>query len=108
MNQLLKLILTGTLILCFLKMPYIFYRISGFALFAGFGWLTYDAFQRRDSLDVKIFVILTILYNPFIGLPIPNIIQVIINIIVIIGMVLNILFAQENPYEDYNIKKDDR
>ncbi|GGG50229.1 DUF6804 family protein [Epilithonimonas arachidiradicis] len=107
MNQLLKLILAGVLILCFFKMSYGFYRISEFALFAGFGWLAYDAFHRRDSLDVKIFVTLTIFYNPFIGLPIPNILQVIVNVIVIIGLVINILFAQENPYEDYT-KKDDR
>lgn len=107
MNQLLKLILIAVLILCFLKMPYMFYRLSGYGLFVGFGWLAYDAFQRKDSLDVKIFVVLALLYNPFIGLPIPNLIQVIINIIVIIGMILNILFSQENPYEDYT-KKDDR
>ena len=107
MNQLLKLILITILILCFLKMPYLFYRLSGYALFAGFGWLAYDAFQRRDSLDVKVFIVLAILYNPFIGIPIPNFVQVIINILIIISLILNILFSQDNPYEDYT-KKDDR
>ena len=107
MNQLLKLILITILILCLLKIPYLFYRFSGYALFAGFGWLAYDAFQRRDSLDVKVFIVLAILYNPFIAIPIPNVVQVIINILIIIGMILNVLFSQDNPYEDYT-KKDDR
>lgn len=107
MNQLLKLILTGILILCLLNMPYLFYRLSGYMLFAGFGWLAYEAFQRRDLIDIKIFIILAILYNPFIGIPFPHFLWVIISIVVIIGMVLNILFAEENPYEDIT-KKDDR
>lgn len=107
MNQLLKLVLTGILILCFLKMPIVFYRFSGYLLFAGFGWLAYDAFQRRDQLDVKIFVILALLYNPFITFPFPNFLWVIINVIIIIGLILNMLFAEDNPYED-QIKKDDR
>lgn len=107
MNQLVKIILTGTLILCFLSMPNIFYRFSGYFLFVGFGWLSYDAFHRRDQLDVKIFVVLSILYNPFFIIPLPHFLWNIVNIIVIIGLILNILFAQDNPYEDFT-KKDDR
>lgn len=107
MNQLLKLILTGILILCFFKMSFLFYRFSGYILFAGFGWLAYDAFQRQDQWDVKIFAILAVLYNPFIPFPFPNFLWLIINTIVIIGLILNILFAEDNPYDD-QIKKDDR
>ncbi len=88
-------------------MPFLFYRFSGYILFVGLGWLAYNAFQRRDQLDVKIFVILALLYNPFIVLPFPNFLWVAINMLVIIGLILNILFAEDNPYED-QIKKDDR
>lgn len=88
-------------------MPYLFYRFSGYILFAGFGWLAYDAFQRRDQLDVKIFFSLAILYNPFLVIPIPHFLWLIINTCVIIGMILNLLFSEENPYEDFT-KKDDR
>lgn len=107
MHQLVKLILTGTLILCFLSMPSVFYRFSGYVLFVGFGWLAYDAFHRRDQMDVKIFVLLAILYNPFFTPPFPHFVWLILNILVIIGMILNILFAEDNPYEDFT-KKDDR
>lgn len=107
MNQLIKLILTGILILCLLKMPFVFYRFSSYILLAGFGWLSYDASQRKDHLDIKIFLVLALLYNPFFQLPLPNFLWVIINIIVIIGLIINILFAEDNPYEE-QIKKDDR
>lgn len=107
MNQLVKIILTGTLILCFLSMPTIFYRFSGYVLFVGFGWLAYDAFHRQDQIDVKIFVILTILYNPFFIIPFPHFLWIIVNIVVIIGLLLNIFLAEDNPYEDFT-KKDDR
>ncbi|MPS72848.1 MAG: hypothetical protein E2590_06780 [Chryseobacterium sp.] len=105
MNQLLKLILTGILILCFLSMPYLFYRLSGYLLFVGFGWLAYDAFNKRNQTDVKIFATLAIIYNPFFSIPFPNFLWLIINTIVIIGMILNILFAEENPYDNNFTKK---
>lgn len=107
MNQLVKVILTGTLILSFLSMPSLFYRASGYILFVGFGWLAYDAFQRRDQMDVKIFAVLTILYNPFFIIPFPHFLWIVVNVLVIIGMILNILFAEDNPYEDFT-KKDNR
>ncbi|WP_312768101.1 DUF6804 family protein [Epilithonimonas sp.] len=107
MNQLLKLLLTGILILSFLSMPYLFYRLAGYMLFTGFSWLAYDSFNRRDQIDIKIFVILVIIYNPFLPLPFPHILWLIINTIVIIGMILNILFAEENPYDNNFTKKDD-
>lgn len=107
MNQLLKLVLTGILILCFLSMPYLFYRLSGYLLFVGFGWLAYDAFNKRNQTDFKIFAILVIIYNPFFPIPFPHFLWLIINTVVIIGMILNILFAEENPYDNHFTKKDD-
>ncbi len=106
MNQLLKLLLTGILILSFLSLPYLFYRLSGYILFTGFGWLTYEAFNRKDQVDVKIFAFLAILYNPFFRIPFPHFLWLIINVVVIIGLILNILFAEDNPYENPT-KKDD-
>jgi len=107
MNQLLKLILSGILILSFLKMPYAFYTFSGYLLFAGFGWLAYDAFERLDHVDVKIYIMVALLYNPFIKLPIPHLLWNIINAVVIIALIINMLFAGDYPYEDYT-KKDDQ
>lgn len=69
MNQLIKLISIGILILCFFKMPSLFYRLSSYFLLSGFGWLAYEGFNRRDNRDVKIFAIHTILYNPFFTIP---------------------------------------
>lgn len=107
MGQIVKILLTGTLLLCFLSMPMMFYKVSNYFLFVGFGWLAYDAFQREDHLDVKIYALLTIIYNPFFVIPLPHSIWIIINIIVIIGLILNILFAEDDPFEDFT-KKDDR
>nr|WP_133943771.1 DUF6804 family protein [Epilithonimonas xixisoli] len=87
-------------------MPYFFYRLSSYAMFAGFGWLAYDAFQRRDHLDVKIFAVMAILYNPFFHIPFPHFLWLIINTLVIIGLIINLLFSEENPYDNFT-KKDD-
>ncbi len=107
MNQLLKLILSGILILSFLKMPYAFYAFSDYILFAGFGWLAYDAFERRDHFDVKIYIMVALLYNPFVKFPIPHLLWNIINAVVIIALIINIVFAGDYDYEDYT-KKDDQ
>jgi len=107
MNQLIKLILAGTLIFGFLSMPHLFYRLSAFILFAGFTVLAYEAFQRRDQIDVKIFVFAALLYNPFFLIPFPHFFWLIVNAIAIIGLIINILLTTENPPDDFT-KKDDR
>ncbi|WP_051878323.1 DUF6804 family protein [Chryseobacterium sp. FH1] len=108
MIQLLKLILAGILLLCFFKMPYFFYRLSGYLLFAGFGRLAYDAFQRRDHLDVKIFVFLTLLYNPFYSLPLPHTLWTTTNGLVIVGLIIHLLVSDESSQNpDQFTKKDD-
>ncbi|MCG2793546.1 MAG: hypothetical protein L6262_08385 [Weeksellaceae bacterium] len=106
MNQLVKVILTGTLILCFLSMPSLFYRVSNYVLFVGFVGLAYDAYRRKDQVDLNIFAILFLLYNPFFIVPLPHFIWLIVNTAVVIGMILNILFAEDNPYEDFPNKDD--
>lgn len=107
MSQLLKLILAGILIFTFLKMPYFYYRFAEYALFTGFGWLSYESYQRRDDFDVKVFFLIAVLYNPILRIPLPHIVWIIINILVIIGLILHILFSEDNPYDDFT-KKDDR
>lgn len=107
MNQLIKLFLIIILLLCFFKMPYTFYKFAEFGLFAGFIWLGYESYQRNDRFDVTVFFLLAILYNPFIDIPFPNIVWTIFNAFVIIGIILNIICSDENPYDDFT-KKDDQ
>jgi len=101
MNQLFKLIITAILLLGFLKMPANFYSFSNYVLFIGMLWLTFDAFLRNDNFDCKIFMLLAILYNPFIVIPAPQIIWIIINILVVIGLVLNMISSEDFPYQNY-------
>ncbi len=101
MNQLFKLIIIVVLIVGFLKMPASYYSFSNYVLFIGMGWLTYDAFLRNDNFDSKIFILLAVLYNPFIVIPAPQIIWIIINIFVVIGLILNIISSEDFPYQNY-------
>lgn len=107
MSQLLKLILAGILLICFFNMTFFFYRLSGYLLFAGFLKLAYDAFQRRDQIDITIFAILALIYNPFYSLSIPHFISTTFNGIVIVGLIIHMLASEESP-EDHFKKKDDR
>ncbi|WP_394330636.1 hypothetical protein [Epilithonimonas tenax] len=81
-------------------MPFVFYRFSGYGLFVGFCWLAYDAFQRRDPTGCESFCFDFHFVQSFFPIPFPHFLWLIVNMVIIIGMILNILFAEDNPYED--------
>ncbi|MNK62264.1 hypothetical protein D3C87_814340 [compost metagenome] len=76
-------------------------------MFAGFGGLAYDALQRRDHIDVKIFVFLALLYNPFYTLPLPHFLWTTLNGLVVVGLIIHLMVSDENS-QDHFTKKDDQ
>ena len=75
-------------------------------MFAGFGGLAYDALQGRDHIDVKIFVFLALLYNPFYTLPLPHFLWTTLNGLVVVGLIIHLMVSDENS-QDHFTKKDD-
>lgn len=90
MDKLIKIILAILFFLCLLKMPYGFYQLVRFAALVGFAILAYMANQNDKQTEMIVYIVLALLFQPFLkiafGRQIWNIIDVVIGIALIVSI----------------------
>ena len=90
MDKLIKIILAILFFLCLLKMPYGFYQLVRFAALVGFTILAYMANQNHKQTEMIVYIVLALLFQPFLkiafGRQIWNIIDVVIGIALIVSI----------------------
>jgi hypothetical protein len=97
-SELIKLILAGAFFLCLLDMPYGFYELIRFSAFAGFGYLAILEFQKRNTNGLIIYVVLALLFQPFIKVALERELWNIIDVSVAIGLIINTIYTfYKNP-----------
>ena len=93
MNNVIKIVLAILFFLCLADMPYGFYQFVRFVGLVGFGILAYQANSNGKQTQVIIYIILAVLFQPFIkislGRELWNIVDVIVAIALIISLFLN-------------------
>ena len=72
------------LLLCLAKMPYGFYQIVRFLAFAGFGYLAYLEYKGKNIDRMILFVVLSLLFQPFLPLSLGRIIWNVVDVIVVV------------------------
>ena len=92
MDRLIKIILAILFFLCLADMPYGFYQFVRFVGLVGFGILAYHANSNSKQTEVIIYIILGVLFQPFIkislGRELWNIVDVIVAVALLISLVL--------------------
>lgn len=87
MDKLVKVILAVLFFLCLLDMPYGYYQLVRFIGLIGFAILAYQAFQEKNQPAIFIYVLLAILFQPFVkialGRELWNVIDVIVSVFLI-------------------------
>ena len=90
MDKLIKITLAILFFLCLLKMPYGFYQLVRFAALVGFAILAYMANQNHKQTEMIVYIVLALLFQPFLkiafGRQIWNIIDVVIGIALIVSI----------------------
>ena len=88
MDKIIKIILAILLFLCLLKMPYGFYQLVRFAALIGFAILAYSANKNDNQTEMIVYIVLALLFQPFVkialGRQIWNILDVIIGIALLV------------------------
>ena len=92
-SELIKLILAGAFFLCLLDMPYGFYELIRFSAFAGFGYLAILEFQKRNTNGLIIYVVLALLFQPFVKVALERELWNIIDVSVAIGLIINTVYT---------------
>ena len=90
MDKLIKITLAILFFLCLLKMPYGFYQLVRFAALVGFAILAYMANQNHKQTEMIVYIVLALLFQPFLkiafGRQIWNILDVVIGIALIVSI----------------------
>ena len=89
-NNIRSIILTALavlLLLCLVKMPYGFYQIVRFLAFAGFGYLAYLEYKGKNIDRMVLFVVLALLFQPFLPLSLGRVIWNIVDVVVAVYLV---------------------
>ncbi len=90
MERPLKIILAALLFICLLDMPYGYYQLVRFIGMAGFAYLAFVSFDRKETTAGYIFMLLALLFQPFFKVALGREIWNIVDVIVGAGLVLSL------------------
>lgn len=95
-NVTIKIILTIFLFGCLIDFPYGYYQFVRFAALVGFGYLAFKANEQGYKNESFIYLVLAILFQPFIKIALRRTIWNIVDVIVAIGLIASILRSNKN------------
>ena len=72
-------------------MPYSYYQFVRFAAMVGFAYLAYSANEQSNRNEVFVYIVLALLFQPFIKIALGRIIWNIVDVIVSIGLVISVI-----------------
>ncbi len=82
MTIIIKIILAALLIICLTDMPYGYFQLVRFISLFGFSILSYQAQLRKNNLEMILYAVLALLFQPFfkveLGREIWNIVDVLV------------------------------
>ena len=96
MDKIIKIGLSILLLLCLADMPYGFFQLVRFLSLIGFGLLAFDANQKEKQTEMIIYIGLAILFQPLIKISLGRTVWNIVDVIVAVGLVLNLLGLTNN------------
>ena len=94
---LIKIILAILLLICLFDLPYGFYQFVRFACLIGFGILAYQSNSNGKQNQVIIYIILAVLFQPFIKISLGRELWNIVDVIVAIALIMSLFL---NPEKD--------
>jgi hypothetical protein len=83
-------------ILCFFHLPYGYYQLERFLVMIGFTILAYRSHEEGDNNEAIIYGCLALLFQPLIKIALGRQIWNIVNIVIIIGLVITILWQPKH------------
>ena len=86
-NKIIKIGLAILLFLCLLKMPYGYYQMVRVLSMIGFGIL---ALSAKEDKERWIYIVLCLLFQPFIEVALGRVLWNIVDVVVAIGLLISI------------------
>ncbi len=93
-----KIIITVAilLLLCLFNMPYGYYQFVRFAATAAFAYLAYSANEQSKKNEVFIYIVLALLFQPFVKIALGRTIWNIVDVIVGLGLLISLIIPKKS------------
>ena len=95
MKSIIKITLSILLFLCLAEMPYGYYQFVRFSSFIAFGYLTYVSNEKKLNNQTIIYIVLGLLFQPFIKISLGRELWNIVDVIVGVGLILSTIIESK-------------
>lgn len=86
-----KILLSILLLVCLFNMPYGYYQFIRFIAMITFAYLAFNADKENNRNEIWIYIILALLFQPFIKIALGRLLWNIVDVIVAIGLISDII-----------------
>ena len=90
MERPIKIVLAVLLFICLLKLPYGYYELVRFIALVGFGILAYQAKKQKNEIEVIVYIVLALLFQPFFKIALGRSLWNIVDVIVGVGLLISL------------------
>ncbi len=90
MQVTIKIILAILLFGCLMDFPYGYYQFVRFVAMVGFAYLALEAHHNNHSKQIFIYVVLALLFQPFVKIALGRTIWNIVDVLVAIGLLVSL------------------
>ena len=90
MQLIIKLILSTLFIVCLFHMPYGYYQAVRFIGMLGFALLAYYSYDDNKKVEVIIYIVLALLFQPFLKVALGRTIWNVVDVIVSAGLIVSV------------------
>jgi hypothetical protein len=94
-QAIIKITLTILLLGCLINFPYGYYQFVRFVAMFGFAFLALEVHHKSQSKQVFIYVVLALLFQPFIKIALGRTIWNIVDVLVAIGLLVSLKINQK-------------
>ena len=95
LSNILKIALAVFFFTCLMKMPYGYYEFVRFIAMIGFAYLAFDTYQLDRQIEMFIYIILAILFQPFFKIALGRELWNIVDVVVGVGLIASVFSKRE-------------
>lgn len=100
LSSTIKIVLAILFFLCLAEMPYGFYQLVRMLGLIGFAILAYDANQRKKSIEMIIYIVLALMFQPFFKLALGRDLWNIVDVFVGIGLIVSVFLGKQRDIKE--------
>jgi hypothetical protein len=102
MEKIIKIVLSFLLFVCLLDMPYGYYQFVRFTALAAFAYLAYNALVKGNEVGMVLFIILALLFQPFVKIALGRELWNVVDVAVGLGLLATLFKVSQKSKDTKN------